>query len=82
MFNLLNLFKTKKKQFRSNKLSNAQTKKIYGKTNEELCKKYKGKSVRKTPKNWAYNTCVKRKYWQNCKKLPPQGWNMHRYFCE
>ena len=83
MFNLLNLFRTKKnKKVRTRKISKSQTKKLYRKTNEELCKKYKNKSVRNTPKNWAYNKCIKRHNWEKCKKLPPQGWNMYRYFCE
>ena len=83
MFKFLNLFKTRKnKQFRSKKITKTQTKKLYGKTNEELCKKYKDKSVRDTPKNWAYNKCIKRNNWEVCKKLPPQGWNMYKYFCD
>ena len=83
MVNLFNFFKTKKnKQLRSSKSSNTKTKKIFGKTTTELCKKYKDKSIRNTPKNWAYNKCVKRNNWESCKKLPPNGWNMYRYFCE
>lgn len=84
MFNLVNLFKTKKnKQFTSKKCSKTQTKKLYGKTNEELCKKkYMGKAIRDTPKNWAYNKCIKRNNWERCKKLPPNGWNMYKWFCD
>ena len=52
-------------------------------TLECLCsKKYKDKAVRGTPKNWAYNRCIKKNSWERCKNLPPQGWGMHRYFCE
>jgi hypothetical protein len=47
----------------------------------KLCGKYKDKSVRGTPKNWAYNRCKRTKR-KTCKTLPPQGWNMYRYFCE
>jgi hypothetical protein len=68
MFNVLKLFTRKNKKFRAKKISKTQTKKIYGKTNEELCEKYKNKSVRETPKM--------------CKKLPPPGWNMYKYFCD
>ncbi len=83
MFKLINLFKTRKnKKIISTKLSNKQSKKMYGKTNEELCNKYKNKSVRNTPKNWAYNKCIKHNNWEVCKSLPPQGWNMYRYFCD
>jgi hypothetical protein len=80
---MFNLVKTKKnKKFSSKKMNTRQTKKLYGKTNKELCKKYKNKSVRTTPKNWAYNKCIKRNNWEMCKKLPPQGWNMYKYFCD
>ena len=47
----------------------------------KLCDKYKDKEVRGTPKNWAYNRCRKKKN-KTCETLPPQGWNMYRYFCE
>jgi len=83
MFSFLKVFKTKKnKQNISKKNNNKKTIKIYGKTNTELCKKYKDKSIRNTPKNWAYNKCIKRNNWEACKTLPPQGWNMHKYFCD
>ena len=83
MYNLLNLFKTKKnKQLKSTKQSKSQTKKIYGKTNTELCKKYKDKAIRNTPKNWAYNKCIKRNNWERCKNLPPTNSNMYRDFCD
>ena len=85
MFNLLNMFKTKKnvnKKGTNKGTIKGTTKKIYGKSNKELCKKYLGKSVRGTPKNWAYNKCIKRNKWESCKTLPPAGYGMHRYFCE
>lgn len=80
MFNLLNLFKTKKnKQYISKK---CKTNKIHGKTNKELCKKYFEKVIRNTPKNWAYNKCIKRNNWERCKNLPPTNSNMYRDFCD
>ena len=83
MFNLFKLFKTKKnKQFKPKKFSKSETKKIYGSSNKALCNKYKNKAVRNTPKNWAYNKCIKRNNWEGCKTLPPQGWNMYKYFCD
>lgn len=83
MFNLLKVFKTKKnKKFRSKKFGKTQSKKIYVKKNTELCKKYKDKAIRNTPKNWAYNKCIKLNNWERCKKLPPTGMNMYRDFCE
>ena len=88
MFNLLNIFKTtKSKKSKKTKKSKNTTKKISNiankVSNKELCsKKYLGKSVRGTPKNWAYNRCIKRNKWESCKTLPPAGYGMHRYFCE
>ena len=96
MFSLSSLFsksKTKKSKSpsksNSNKAKDNKTKdnktKKSSNTNsvKELCsKKYKDKAVRGTPKNWAYNRCIKKNSWERCKNLPPQGWGMHRYFCE
>lgn len=50
----------------------------------KICSKYKNKSVRKTPTNWAYKKCMKQpiENIDTCKTLPPSGWNMYRYFCE
>jgi hypothetical protein len=94
MFGLNNIFskskKTKKsssnksssKKSSSNKL-NKKNNKSSGKSNKELCShKYKDKAVRGTPKNWAYNRCVKTNSWERCKNLPPAGWGMHRNFCD
>ena len=93
MFGLTNLFykskKTKKisssnssKKNKSNK-SNNKSKKSSDKSVKELCShKYKDKEVRGTPKNWAYNRCIKTNSWERCKNLPPAGWGMPRYFCE
>ena len=81
--------KTKKssssKSNKSNKSNkkNKKNNKSSGKSVKELCShKYKDKAVRGTPKNWAYNRCVKRNSWERCKNLPPAGWGMPRYFCE
>jgi hypothetical protein len=93
MFSLSNLFsksKTKTKKAKSSSKSNSnkakdnKTKKSSNTNSvKELCsKKYKDKAVRGTPKNWAYNRCIKKNSWERCKNLPPQGWGMHRYFCE
>jgi hypothetical protein len=93
MFSLSNLFsksKTKTKKAKSSSKSNSnkakdnKTKKSSNTNSvKELCsKKYKDKAVRGTPKNWAYNRCIKKNSWERCKNLPPQGWSMHRYFCE
>ena len=92
MFSLSSLFsnsKTKKsksssKSSKSSKTQNNKTKKSSNSNSvKELCsKKYKGKSVRGTPKNWAYNKCIKTNSWERCKNLPPQGWGRYRYFCE
>jgi len=87
MFSLSSFFSKSKKSNKSkntNKKSN-KTKKNNNtgvKSKTELCsKKYKDKSIRGTPKNWAYNRCVKNS-WERCKTLPPAGYGMHRYFCE
>ena len=78
--------KTRKK-YKSKKILRKKKsyKKKYNMISEEptkkLCGKYKDKSVRGTPKNWAYNRC-RRTRRKTCKTLPPQGWNMYRYFCE
>jgi len=84
MIKFLSFFKTKKskhKVVKISKLSNSESIKKYGKTNKQLCKIYKGKSIRDTPKNWAYNKCIKKNTWEKCKSLPPQGWTMWRDFC-
>ena len=83
---IFNIFKTRKNKkvssSKSKKSSNTLTKKSYGMSNKDLCsKKYKDKSVRGTPKNWAYNRCLKHTF-ERCKTLPPAGWNMYRSFCE
>jgi hypothetical protein len=44
------------------------------------CKKYFNKTVRGTPKNWAYRKCLKNP--ERCQTLPPAGYGMYRYFCE
>jgi hypothetical protein len=64
--------------------TNSKTKKNMASSYQELCKKkYENKTVRGTPKNWAYKKCLQRKDWDRCKSLPPSGWNnMYRYFCE
>lgn len=68
-----------KKSSKTKKTSNSNT---GGKSKTDLCsKKYKDKSIRGTPKNWAYNRCVKNS-WDRCSKLPPAGYGMYRYFCE
>ena len=87
MINFFSFLKTKKKSTSS--LNKRQSRKQrskyilekYGKTNTELCKKYKDRSVRNTPKNWAYNRCIKSVNWSACKKLPPSGYSMGRDFC-
>ena len=58
--------------------------KVYCNTKDSICNKYKDQSIRGTPKNWAYNKCMKqpKSRVNNCKRLPPKGWNMYRYFCE
>ena len=90
MFSLTNMFSTKKSKSHKSKshksksrTKNNKTKKSSGNSVKELCsKKYKDKEVRGTPKNWAYTKCIKKNSWERCKNLPPQGWGMHRYFCE
>ena len=83
MFSLF--FKKKTIKSKKNNKSTNKTKKnnsIGGKSKTELCgKKYKDKSVRGTPKNWAYNRCLKNS-WDRCKTLPPAGRNMYRDFCD
>ncbi len=87
MINFFSFLKTKKNS--SSSLNNKQSRALrnknilekYGKTNKELCKKYKDRSVRGTPKNWAYNRCIKAVNWTACKKLPPSGYSMGRDFC-
>ena len=91
MSSIFNLFSTSKKTRKSKKVSknlskvSSKTKKnnsTGGKSKTELCsKKYKDKSIRGTPKNWAYNRCLKND-WERCKKLPPSGSNMYREFCD
>ena len=73
--------KNKSKQNKSKK--NNKTKKSSNSNSvKELCsKKYKDKSVRGTPLNWAYKRCIKHG-WEKCKNLPPAGYGMYRYFCE
>ena len=90
MFNFLNIFKSKSNKKTKTKVSKkpkqnnkTKTKKnVNGKSNKELCNKYKNKSVRGTPKDWAYNKCVKTNNWERCKSLPPKGYNMYKEFCE
>ena len=88
MFSLTNFFSTKKTKSRKSRRSSKaskntnKTKKSSSNSVKELCsKKYKNKAIRETPKNWAYNRCVKINSWERCKNLPPQGWGMHHYFC-
>ena len=77
--------KTKKrggrKKTRKTKGKSKKIEKTKEKSKKELCSKYKDKIVRKTPKNWAYNKCLKSD-WEKCKTLPPSGWGMYRYFCD
>lgn len=58
--------------------------KIYCNTKASVCNKYKDQSIRGTPKNWAYDKCMKqpKRRLIYCKSLPPKGWNMYRYFCD
>ena len=51
-----------------------------GNTVKKKCKKFKDKTVRGTPKNWAYKKCIKS--CGNCIKLPPAGYGMYKYFCD
>ena len=89
MSSIFNFFSKSKKTRKSKKLSKASSKTKKNskggkgvKSKTELCsKKYKDKSIRGTPKNWAYNRCVKNS-WERCNKLPPAGMGMYRYFCE
>ena len=88
MTNFFSFLKTKKKskksrkpQYKTLKNRNKQILETYGKTNDELCKIYKGKSIRDTSKNWAYNKCIKSVNWDACKSLPPPGYSMSRDFC-
>ena len=87
MSSIFNFFSTSKKTRKSKKVSKKVSKTnknntTGGKSKTELCsKKYKDKSIRGTPKNWAYNRCVKNS-WERCNKLPPAGMGMYRYFCE
>ena len=72
--------KTKKKQEKPRKNNK---KKIKTKTKKQVCAKYKNKSIRKTPVNWAFNRCMRSKDpTVKCRTLPPTGWNMYRYFCD
>ena len=83
MFSLTNMFSTKKSKSHKSKsrTKNNKTKKSSGNSVKELCsKKYKDKEVRGTPKNWAYNRCI-RNPWERCKDLPPKGLGMYKYFC-
>ena len=88
LYIMVSLLQTRKnklfsaKKIGAKKIGTKKINKTRGKTNAELCKKYKDKSVRNTAKNWAYNKCIKRNNWEMCKKLPPQGYNMYKYFCD
>jgi len=82
---LSKMFKSlsKKNKSKQNKSKQNKTKKSSNSNSvKELCsKKYKDKSVRGTPVNWAYKRCIK-DGWEKCKNLPPAGYGMYRYFCE
>ena len=82
------MFKSLSKMFKSlskknkSKQNNKTKKSSNSNSVKELCsKKYKDKSVRGTPVNWAYKRCIKNG-WEKCKNLPPAGYGMYRYFCE
>jgi len=71
--------KTKNKFIKTKKLSNSESIEKYGKTNKQLCKIYKGKEIKNTPKNWAYNKCIKTNNWEKCKSL--NVYSMWKEFC-
>jgi hypothetical protein len=82
------MFKSLSKMFKSlskknkTKKNNKTKKSSNSNSVKELCsKKYKDKSVRGTPVNWAYKRCIK-DGWEKCKNLPPAGYGMYRYFSE
>ena len=72
----------KTKMKKKNKGENIDKEKSVDK--DSICGKYKDKSVRGTKKNWAYKKCMSKSsnIVENCKKLPPQGYNMYKYFCD
>ena len=77
-----NKSKKKSNTNKSNKSTKSTNASIGGKTKNDLCAhKYKDKAIRGTPKNWAYNRCMKNG-WERCKNLPPAGYNMYKEFCE
>lgn len=89
LFNTKKIKKTKKlssknstKPINNTKTSKNSKNSKNSKSNAELCSKYKGKAIRGTAINWAYNKCINRNNWDACKTLPPNGMGMHRYFCE
>jgi hypothetical protein len=52
--------KSKKNSNKTKKSTKKNSKLNSGKSKKELCAhKYKDKSIRGTPKNWAYNRCMK-----------------------
>ena len=71
--------KNKHKYVRPKHLSNSESIQKYGKTNKQLCKIYKGKEIKGTPKNWAYDKCIKKNNWKRCKSL--NVYNMWTEFC-
>jgi hypothetical protein len=73
------------KQIKKQNLKKVKTKKNnYNVSKSDICNKYKDQSIRTTPKNWAYNKCMRqpKSRLESCKRLPPKGWNMYKYFCE
>ena len=78
----LTLNQIMKPKTKKNKKNN-KNKKKNNKTKKQVCAKYKNKSIRKTPVNWAFNRCMRTKDPAvRCTPLPPTGWNMYRYFCD
>lgn len=65
---------TLKKMLKQKKQKKKSVSKPDSKVNKsKICNKYKDKSIRGTPKNWAYKRCMKQPSSKvmNCKNLPP-----------